>query len=44
MEGMYLKLGKRSAEAVEGLFVAGTIEEVETRTLLKGCNNETTYG
>lgn len=44
MEGMYLKLGKRSAEAVEGLFVAGAIEEVETRTLLKGRNDETAYG
>lgn len=36
MEGMYLKLGKRSAEAVEGPCVAGAIDEVETRTLLKG--------
>lgn len=36
MEGMYLKLGKRNAEAVEELFVAGAMEEVVTRTLLKG--------
>jgi len=37
MEGMYLKLGKRNAEAVARLLAAGVMEELVTRTLLKGC-------
>lgn len=37
IEGIYLKLGKRNADAVEALlFVAGVIEDALTRTLLKG--------
>lgn len=37
IEGIYLKLGKRNADAVdELLFVAGAMEEAVTRTLLKG--------
>jgi hypothetical protein len=36
IEGMYLKLGKRNAEAVEGLLVAGAKEVFVMRTLLKG--------
>lgn len=37
MEGMYLKLGKRNAEAVVRLLAAGEMDELVTRTLLKGC-------
>lgn len=36
IEGMYLKLGKRNAEAVEVLLAAGAREVFVTRTLLKG--------
>lgn len=36
IEGTYLKLGKRNAEAVEGLPAAGASEVLVTRTLLKG--------
>lgn len=37
IEGMYLKLGKRNAEAMEGEEpAAGAIDEFVTRTLLKG--------
>lgn len=35
--GMYLKDGKRIAEAVEGVVVAGVMEEFVMRMLLKGC-------
>lgn len=35
--GMYLKDGKRMAEAVEGFAVADLMEEFVTRMLLKGC-------
>lgn len=37
IEGMYLKDGKRRAEAVEGFVVFGLMEEVVTRMLLNGC-------
>jgi hypothetical protein len=37
IEGMYLKLGKRNAEAVaEEKLAAGAIDEFVTKTLLKG--------
>jgi len=36
IEGMYLKLGKRNAEAVEGPLEAGATEVFVTRILLKG--------
>lgn len=36
IEGMYLKAGKRNAEAVDGLLAAGAIEVLVTKTLLKG--------
>lgn len=37
IEGMYLKLGKRNAEAVAGEeLAAGAIDEFVTKTLLKG--------
>jgi hypothetical protein len=36
IEGMYLKLGKRNAEAEVEEFVAGAMDEAVTRTLLKG--------
>lgn len=38
IEGMYLKLGKRNAEAVEGLLTAGATEVFVMRMLLKGCS------
>jgi hypothetical protein len=37
IEGMYLKDGKRRAEAVEGFVVCGLMEEAVTRMLLNGC-------
>ena len=36
IDGMYLKAGKRNAEAVDGLLAAGAIEVLVTKTLLKG--------
>lgn len=36
IEGMYLKAGKRNADAADGLLVAGATEVFVTRTLLKG--------
>lgn len=36
IEGMYLKLGKRNAEAVEEELAAGAMDEFVTRILLKG--------
>jgi hypothetical protein len=41
IEGMYLKAGKRRAEAVEGFVVEGLREEFVTRMLLKGCSEIT---
>lgn len=39
---MYLNAGKRNADAVEveEVEAAGAIQELETRTLLKGCPSE----
>lgn len=39
IEGMYLKAGKRKAEAVDGVVAVGLMEEFVNRMLLKGCES-----
>ena len=39
IEGMYLKAGKRKAEALDGVVAVGWMEEFVTRMLLNGCES-----